>query len=168
MTSWKDKLKPIAHLRLDSFQPPVIPGNRCFAMRMCWYCIDALLLRGSLVGLLPSRVKASILRAFGARVGQGLVLKPRVSIKYPWFLEIGDHVWIGEGAWIDNHTTVRIGNHVCISQGAYIFTGNHDWSDPAFAFVCKPIEIGEGAWITAFQRVPPGAVIPPHHALVDK
>ncbi|MBS0126234.1 hypothetical protein [Thetidibacter halocola] len=163
----QDRLKPIVPLRLDRFRPPRIPGNRSVAVRLCWYVLDALILRNALLGLVPSRVKAALLRAFGARVGTGLVLKPRVSIKYPWFLEIGDHVWIGEGVWIDNHTTVRIGSHVCISQGACLFTGNHDWSDPAFAFFCKPIEIGDGAWITAFQKVPPGSVIPAHHALVD-
>lgn len=167
MANWRQRLRPIAVLRLDSFRPPEIPGNRGPATRLCWYLLDALVLRGALLGLLPSRAKAALLRAFGARVGTGLVMKPRVSVKYPWFLEIGDHVWIGEGVWIDNHTTVRIGSHACISQGAYVFTGNHDWSDPAFAFFCKPVEIGEGAWITAFQRVPPGAVIPAHHALVE-
>lgn len=167
MTRWQTRLKPIAPLRLDRFQPPSIPGNRGIATRLSWYLVDALVLRGAVLGLVPSRLKAGLLRAYGARVGRGLVLKPRVSIKYPWFLEIGEHVWIGEGVWIDNHTTVKIGDNVCISQGAYIFTGNHDWSDPAFAFFCKPVEIGDGAWVTAFQRVPPGAVIPAHHALVD-
>lgn len=165
--NWKNRLKPIAPLQLDRFQPPAIPGNPRFVTRLCWYLLNALFLRSAVLALAPSRFKTALLRAFGARVGRGLILKPRVSIKSPWFLQIGDHVWIGEGVWIDNHTSVNIGNNVCISQGAYLFTGNHDWSDPAFAFFSRPLDIGDGVWITAFQKVPPGAVIPARHALID-
>lgn len=160
------QLKPIATLDLARFERPSIPGNPSIAVRGTWYMVNALLLRSAVLGLLPSRVKARILRLFGAKVGQGVVIKPRVDIKSPWFLEIGDHVWLGEKVWIDNHTTVRIGSNSCISQGAYIFTGNHDWSEPAFAFFCKPVQIGEGVWVTAFAKVTPGMVIPDHHALL--
>jgi putative colanic acid biosynthesis acetyltransferase WcaF len=128
-------------------------------MRGLWYLVNAIVFQSAIVGLVPSRLKAAILRAFGARVGKGLVCKPRVSIKSPWFLEIGDHVWLGEMVWIDNHCRVAIGSNVCISQGAYLFTGNHDWNDPAFHFFCKPIEIGDSVWVTAFQRLGPGTVI---------
>jgi putative colanic acid biosynthesis acetyltransferase WcaF len=87
------------------------------------------------------------------------VIKPRVTVKYPWFLELGDHVWLGEGVWIDNHTTVAIGSDVCISQGAYLFTGNHDWNDPRFRFFCHPITIADGAWVGAKAIVCPGSVL---------
>ena len=68
--------------------------------------------------------------------------------------------------WIDNHCKVKIGSNVFISQGAYIFTGNHDWNDPAFAFVCKPVEIGDGVWVTAFQMIGPGTTVPSRTAIV--
>jgi putative colanic acid biosynthesis acetyltransferase WcaF len=151
----------IAPLDLGNYKRPRIDGNRGFAWRAAWYLVNALFFQGTILGLLPSRVKAIMLRAFGAQVGSGLVCKPRVSIKYPWFLEVGDNVWLGEMVWIDNHCAVTIGSNVCISQGAYIFTGNHDFNDPAFTFFCKPIEIGDGVWVTAFQRIGPGTKIPP-------
>lgn len=160
--------KSIVPLDLARFPRPVIPGNRGVLVRALWYLVNALFFRSGVLGLLPSRAKVMLLRMFGAKLGRGVVIKPRVDIKSPWFLEAGDHVWIGEKVWIDNHTTVRIGSNSCISQGAYIFTGNHDWSDPTFAFFCKPIEIGAGVWVTAFCKVPPGSVIPDHTAVLTQ
>jgi putative colanic acid biosynthesis acetyltransferase WcaF len=82
-----------------------------------------------------------------------------VTIKYPWFLELGDHVWLGEGVWIDNHTAVTVGSHVCISQGAYLFTGNHDWNDPLFRFFCRQITLEDGVWVAAKAVIGPGSVL---------
>lgn len=156
----KNHLKSIAPIELSRFRPPNIEGNRSFPWRAAWYMVNAILFQSSIFGLLPGRAKAIILRAFGAKVGHSFVCKPRVTIKYPWFLEVGNHVWIGEQAWIDNLCTVRIGNSCCISQGVYLCTGNHDWSDPTFAFFCQPITFGDGVWVTAFSMVPPGTTIP--------
>lgn len=158
--------KQIAKLDLASFRPPDIPGNKTFAVRSLWYVINALFFQ-SAFALLPSSMKAWLLRLFGARIGRGVVIKPRVSIKSPWFLDLGDQVWIGEAVWIDNHTMVRIGSNSCISQGAYIFTGNHDWNDPAFAFFCRPVVIGKGVWVTAFQRITPGTTVPSGVAVIS-
>ena len=146
---------------LSLYQRPEIPGNRNALWRAAWYLVNAWLFQSAVPALIPSTWKARILRAFGAKVGKGFVCKPRVAIKYPWFLDIGDHVWLGELVWIDNHTTVKIGNSVCISQGAYLFTGNHDWNDPAFRFFCQPIEIGDGCWVGAGAFVGPGITIEP-------
>lgn len=154
-TSKGVKRRKIAGHDLSLYEKPVIPGNRGPAWRAAWYLVNAWLFQSAVLALIPSSWKAAILRGFGAKVGKGFVCKPRVTIKYPWFLEIGDHVWLGELVWIDNHTTVRLGNSVCISQGVYLFTGNHDWNDPAFRFFCKPIEIGEECWVGAGVRVGP-------------
>lgn len=147
----------IAGIDLSRYAAPALPGNRNLLWRVAWHLVSALLFQGPLV--LPSRCKAALLRAFGARVGRGLVIKPRVTIKYPWFLTLGDHVWLGEGVWIDNHTGVHIGCHVCISQGAYLFTGNHDWNDPGFRFFCHPITIEDGVWVAAKAVICPGSVL---------
>jgi putative colanic acid biosynthesis acetyltransferase WcaF len=158
--------RPIAALDLAAYRRPEIPDQPGRATRAAWYLVDVLVFRSALVGLLPSAAKAALLRAFGARVGRGLVCKPRVAIKAPWFLDLGDHVWLGEGVWIDNHCRVTIGSNVCVSQGCYLGTGNHDWNDPGFAFFCEPITLGDGVWVTAFQRLPPGLEVPAHHAVV--
>jgi putative colanic acid biosynthesis acetyltransferase WcaF len=147
----------IAGVDLARYAEPVISGNRSVAWRIAWHIVSALAFQSALV--LPARWKAAVLRAFGARIGDGLVIKPRVTIKYPWFLEVGDHVWLGEGVWIDNHTKVAIGSHVCISQGAYLFTGNHDWNDPLFRFFSQPITLEDGVWVAAKAVICPGSVL---------
>lgn len=122
--------------------------------RSLWFLLHALAFNSRLVP--GSAWRCALLRLFGARVGQGVVIKPQVAVKYPWFLEIGDHVWLGEGAWIDNLAPVRLDSHVCISQGAYLLTGNHDYRDPAFGLMVAGIQLGEGAWVGARAIVCPG------------
>jgi putative colanic acid biosynthesis acetyltransferase WcaF len=157
MTGVAHSRRRIAGVDLARYAVPAIPGNRGAGWRFAWHLVSALIFQSALV--LPSRWKAALLRAFGARIGRGLVIKPRVTVKYPWFLELGDHVWLGEQVWIDNHTMVRIGSDVCISQGAYLFTGNHDWNDPRFRFFCKPITVEDGVWVGAKAVICPGSLL---------
>jgi putative colanic acid biosynthesis acetyltransferase WcaF len=60
---------------------------------------------------------------------------------------------------------VTLGNHVCVSQAVYLCTGSHDWSDPAFGLITRPIQIHDGAWIAARVSVGPGAVIGQHSVI---
>lgn len=161
------RYRSITVLDLSQFRSPIIDGSPNVFVRAAWYFVNAVMFRSALIGLAPSGVKVMLLRLFGASVGRSVVIKPRVNIKSPWFLTIGSHVWLGELVWIDNHTNVTLGSNVCVSQGAYIFTGNHDWSDPAFSFFCKPVTIGDGVWVTAFQKIGPGTFVPAHVAVVD-
>lgn len=147
-------------LDLSRFPPAEIQGNRNFFWRAAWLLVSAIFFQLPLP-LLPSAVKSTVLRAFGARICDGAVIKPRVTIKYPWFLEVGKNVWIGEMVWIDNPGQVTIGANVCLSQGAYIVTGNHDYSDAGFAFFARPVTIGERVWVCARAIIPPGSDIAP-------
>lgn len=104
-------------------------------------------------------LQSKILRVFGGKIGERVVLKPRVKIKYPWFLEIGDNSWIGECSWIDNVAQVILGENVVLSQGSYLCTGNHDYANPCFALRAAPIRIADGAWIAAKATVCPGVQV---------
>lgn len=112
-----------------------------------------------------SGLKVFLLRIFGAKVGKGVVIKPNVNIKYPWLLEIGDHTWIGERAWIDNLAQVKIGKNCCISQGAMLLCGNHNYKKPTFDLIVKPITLEDGAWVGALSVVCPGVTIKSHAIL---
>lgn len=106
-----------------------------------------------------------LLRFFGAQIGQGVVIKPSVNIKYPWNLSIGDYTWIGENVWIDNLSQVTIGSNVCISQGAMLLCGNHNYKRPTFDLIVKPITIEDGAWVGAQSTVCPGVTMHSHSVL---
>ena len=110
-------------------------------------------------------VKPGLLRLFGAKVGKRVVIHPGVNIKYPWFLSVGDHCWIGEGVWIDNLAQVTLGSHVCLSQGAMLLTGNHDYTKPSFNLITQPIVLEDGVWVGARALVGPGAVLRTHAVL---
>lgn len=106
-----------------------------------------------------SSVRKSLLCLFGAKIGKGCLLKHDISVKCPWFLEVGDNVWFGESVWIDNLAHVKISSNVCISQGAYLCTGNHDWSKLDFPMKVESINVCEGAWIGARSVIGPGSVL---------
>ena len=93
------------------------PGGRL--KRVIWFLMNIVILKSSLPW--PSRLKVAVLRLFGAKIGKGVLIRPCVNIKYPWFLEIGNNVWIGEEVWIDNLGKVKIGNNACLSQGLFNF-----------------------------------------------
>ena len=162
MTKLQRSYRSIVKLDLGRYVKPDIEGAPGMVVRTIWYLSNVFFFKNSVLGLIPSSLKASLLRIFGAKIGEGLVCKPGVSIKSPWFLDIGDHVWIGENAWIDNHCRVGIGSNSCLSQGVYVFTGNHDWNKPTFDYFSKPITIGEGVWVAAFATIYPGDDIPSH------
>lgn len=137
------------------------PGN--IILRILWYITDMIFFSTSLP--FPSFLKVTLLKFYGAKVGKGIKIKPNVKIKYPWFLEIGNNVWIGEYVWIDNLTDVKIGNNVCISQGAYILTGNHNYKKESFELMIKPVIIEDGVWIGAKVVVCPGVKLKSHSVI---
>jgi putative colanic acid biosynthesis acetyltransferase WcaF len=112
-----------------------------------------------------NRLKTGILRMFGSKVGKGVIIKPNVNIKYPWKLEIGNNVWIGEGVWIDNLAPVCIGNNSSVSQGALLLTGSHNYKNIAFDLIVKGIILEDGVWIGAKSIVCPGVTCQSHSIL---
>jgi putative colanic acid biosynthesis acetyltransferase WcaF len=131
--------------------------------RLAWYYISMLLFQSYLLPV--SGIKVVILRLFGARIGKGVMIKPAVNIKYPWYLQVGDHCWIGENVWIDNLAMVSIGSHVCLSQGAMLLTGNHDYKKTGFDLIVRGITLEDGVWVGARALVCPGVVCADHSVL---
>lgn len=121
--------------------------------KLLWYFTNMIFFK-TLVPF-PSSFKVKLLRLFGAIIGKNINIKPNVNIKYPWFLEIGSDVWIGESVWIDNLAKVTIGNDVCLSQDAYLLTGSHNYKKSSFDLILGEIILEDGVWIGAMAIVCP-------------
>lgn len=146
-----------AWVNLQEFENANYDPGRGMVVRLLWHYVSLLLFEG---GWFPSyQLKVWLLRWFGARIGDGVVIKQNVRIKYPWRLMVGDHCWIGQDAWIDSLADVRIGSHACISQGVYLCTGSHDYRSRTFDLIVKPIVIEDGAWVAARSTVLPGITV---------
>lgn len=125
--------------------------------RLLWYFCNVLFFINPLNPV--SGLKVRLLRLFGAKIGQGVLIKPSVNIKYPWKLTIGDHCWIGENVWIDNLDQVTLEDNVCLSQGAMLLCGNHNYKNPTFDLITKPITLKSGSWVGAQSVVCPGVTL---------
>lgn len=150
-------------VKLKTFNTENFDKGAGIIKQTVWYFVNALLVRASWNPFM--NIKIILLKAFGAKIGKGLVIKNNVCIKFPWKLTIGDYVWLGEYCWIDNLDRVTIGNNVCISQGALLLTGNHDYTSTSFNYRNAPIVIEDGAWIGAKTIVCPGVRVHSHAVL---
>lgn len=137
------------------------PGNK-FKI-ILWYFVNVLFFTNNFNPI--SGLKVFLLRLFGAKIGKGVVIKPGVNIKYPWLLEIGNYVWIGEQVWIDNLAKVSIQDNVCISQGALLLCGNHNYKIATFDLIIAEIILETGAWVGAKSIVCPGVTLYSHSIL---
>lgn len=97
----------------------------------------------------PNTLRIAVLRAFGAQIGTGTLIRHDVRIHWPWKLEIGEHTWIGESTWILNLEPVAIGSNTCVSQSVLLCTGSHDRFSATFEFDNGPITVGDAVWIAA-------------------
>src|SRR5262245_28105739 len=84
---------PAQPVALRTYDNTRFDRGRSKLVEMLWLMLDAVLVRSCIPGYLHRRL---ILRAFGARIGKRVLIKPGVRIKFPWRLEIGDDSWIGE------------------------------------------------------------------------
>ena len=100
-----------------------------------------------------------LLRAFGARIGKGVLIRPSVSVTYPWKLSIGDFSWIGDQVTLYTLGEISIGDNAVISQHSYLCTGSHDYTQITFDLYAVPIHIEPEVWVAAHVFVGPGVTI---------
>ena len=107
----------------------------------------------------PSALRIAFLRIFGAKVGERVVIRSNVNVTFPWRLEVGDDVWLGEEVLVLSLAPVVIESNVCISQRAFLCTGSHDFRAKHFDLITKPITIRSGSWVAAQAFIAPGVEI---------
>jgi len=145
-------------VKLQNFNPSDgLDRGASKVKEISWYLIKWFFFLSALP--YPNSLKASLLRCFGAKVGKGVVIKPRVNIHMPWKLEIGDHTWIGEEAFLLNFEPLIIGNNVCVSQRAFLCGGNHNYKIAEMPYRNGPITLEDGCWVGASCFVSPNVII---------
>lgn len=126
--------------------------------RMAWGIAYNLLFRPSPLFLLAWR--RGLLTLFGAKLGK-VWIHPKVRIWAPWLLTAGDDVYIDRDVNLYNVYGIDIGERVVISSGAVLCTPSHDYEDPSYPLIGKPILIKDDCWICSDAFILPGVHIGP-------
>ena len=103
--------------------------------------------------------RSFILRLFGADIGKGVHVYPKVIIWAPWQLIIGDETGIANGTILYSQGIIKLGKRVVISQGSHLCAGTHDFTKKGFPLITKPITIEDNVWIAAESFIHPGVTI---------
>jgi putative colanic acid biosynthesis acetyltransferase WcaF len=130
--------------------------TRPIPILLLWILVEYIFVTNPLQ--LSSRIRGLALKSFGAKIGKGVILRPRLRVKFPWNLEIGNDCWIGEGVWIHNQDKVTVGHDVSISQETFITTGTHNFRKD-MGLSTKPIVIEPGVWICSRAIITSGVTL---------
>ena len=139
------------------FRLPAGFRGRSALVVQLWWLVQATLFHGS--PQFAYGIRRWLLRCFGAKVGQGVVIRPSAVITYPWKVSIGDHAWVGDDVVLYSLGEIEIGAHAVVSQGSYLCSGDHDYTQPDFPIRSRKITIGPEAWVAADVFVAPGVTI---------
>lgn len=150
-------LSPGAWVDLAAFDRSGFAYGRSRRWVQLWRWADTLLFRHSPTLLFGWR--RWLLRVFGAKIGRGVRIWPRVRVHLPWKIEIGDHSVVGEEAWLYSVDRIRIGRHCSVSQKTVLCTASHDPAHARFRTTTGPIVIEDGAWVAMDCFVAPGVTI---------
>ena len=100
-----------------------------------------------------------LLRLFGANIGKNVIIRPNVTITYPWKVTIGDNSWIGDNVELYSIGEIEIGSNVVISQKSYLCAASHDYEKEDFPIWSKKITIEDECWLATDVYVSPGITI---------
>jgi putative colanic acid biosynthesis acetyltransferase WcaF len=148
----------ISYPRLADYAEPkeFYDRGRGRAWQAAWLLVQSL---GFSAFWFPRRLRPAVLRAFGATIGTGVVIRHRVRVQWPWKLVIGNDSWVGEECWLYNAGHLTIGSDVCLSQGVYLCCGDHDRSAADFHPREKAVVVEDGAWLATQCMVLGGVTI---------
>ncbi|MBK4728695.1 acyltransferase [Oxynema sp. CENA135] len=96
---------------------------------------------------------------FGISIGDNSVIYNSCHIRSPRNITIGQDTSIGDHCILDGRSGLTIGNSVNLSTGAWIWTLQHDPSDPDFGVKGGHVVIEDYAWISSRTSILPGVTI---------
>jgi maltose O-acetyltransferase len=124
----------------------------------------------ALIRLLPpfvgSRLRVSLLRFAGCRIGGGTLIAGRITViggaDPAANLDVGAGCWFNAGCTFDASDEIAIGDRVRIGQEVLVLTSTHEIGDHAGRagpFATAPVSIGSGVWLGARAIILPGVSI---------
>ncbi len=126
-------------------------------IRVLWGIIWALL--ASWTPAPMHRWRIFLLNLFGASVHSSAHIYGSVKIWYPPNLIMDEHACLAPRVNCYNMSTIHLGKNAIVSQDAVLCGGTHDFSDPLFQLITKPIFIYENSWVAADAFIGPGVTI---------
>ena len=149
-------MKPDANAYQDLARftlPPGFRGRSALVVQL-WWLVQASLFRWS--PQFAYGFRRGLLRLFGMRVGDGVLVRPSATITYPWKVVVGDAAWIGDDVVLYSLGDIHIGRHSVVSQRSYVCAADHDHLDPLFPIRARPVRIDDQVWIGTDVYVGPG------------
>lgn len=112
------------------------------------------------IGYFPShRVRGFFYRRAGLQVDPTSSIHWRAEFYAPERIFVGRDCTIGDSAFLDGRSGLRIGNSVNFGSHVTIFTRQHDVNSPDFEETGGPVTVGDHAWISSHAIVLPGVTI---------
>ncbi|QWX83335.1 putative colanic acid biosynthesis acetyltransferase [Cellulophaga sp. HaHaR_3_176] len=103
--------------------------------------------------------RSFLLKLFGAKIGKGVHIYPKVKIWAPWNLVIHDEVGVADGVDLYSQGKITLEHRAIISQRSYICTGTHDFNQKGHPLYTQDICIGRNAWVAAEAFIGPGVTV---------
>lgn len=122
-----------------------------------WWLVQATLFRWS--PQFAYGFRRWLLRVFGGQVGVGVVIRPTVTVTYPWKVTLGNYVWVGDDVVLYSLGEISIGDNTVVSQRSYLCAGDHDYHEIDFPIRARPITIGCENWVGSDVFIAPGVRI---------
>jgi putative colanic acid biosynthesis acetyltransferase WcaF len=142
---------------LSSFRLPEGFRARPAAVVQLWSLVQSTLFRWS--PQFAYGFRRGLLRCFGAKIGRGALIRPTVTVTYPWKVTIGEFAWVGDNTVLYSLGEIEIGSNAVVSQMSYLCTGTHDYAQPEFPIYTKKVTVESEAWVAAGVFVAPGVTI---------
>jgi len=147
----------VSKIRLDQCDHSQVDRGRSRIVEALWILTKAAFFMTSLPW--HNAWKRFLLRLFGAKIGRGVVLRPRINIHFPWKLEVGDHCWIGDGCQILNIAPFTMEPQVALAHEVYIAAAGHDIRSATMAAKNEPIVIRSGTWVASRAFIAGGVTV---------
>lgn len=138
-------------------RPPSPAPFRWRAGRLLWSVVEITLFRRSFHTW--SGWRCWLLRLFGAEIGENCIIRRTVKIYYPWQLDIGNLVIIGDKVKLYSVGKITLSDRCMVSQEACLYASTNDFTLPNSPLERAPIVVGSDAWVCTRAFVGPGVTV---------